>query len=198
MTQSQIISFIGYHGTSSDNEKSILENCFLKSSKRIDWYGEGAYFFTNGISAETPVELASKWAVDNAWDNKNKAYSYTKYMVFECLVTEQADFILDLREHKGLHLFNVFRNKVLEKLRERNKVLRKNDYMDKDVFDDMKQFIGIKVIIGNVFIKFADLRRISTLRSNIPNVTMFCVNNTENEYINAKEYKVVTEGEISL
>lgn len=198
MTQAKKLTFIGYHGTDSSNENSIIEKSFLKSSQRIDWYGEGAYFFTDGISSESPIDLASKWAIDNAWDNVNKVYKYTNYVIFECEVIESDEFVLDLREHKGLSIFNHFRNKMLDKVREKNKVVRHNDYMDKDVFDDIKLFIDIRVIIGNVFIKFADLRRIATLRSNIPNVTMFCVNNSKTQYIRVEKNKIIKKGEISL
>ncbi len=126
------------------------------------------------------------------------SYKYTEYVIFKCIVEEDEKNVLDLREHKGLLLFNKFRLGLINKIRERNKVVSKGDYMDKDVFDLMKHYLNINVIIGNVFIKFADLRRVRTLRSNVPNVTMICVNNSITNYISTKEIKVIKKGEISL
>lgn len=192
------VEFLGYHGTNSENENSIIKSSFKKSNLREDWFGDGCYFFTKGISSEHPSALAEKWAIDAAWDKETRVYKYDKYVVFETMVSAKDDEILDLTASQGLTLFNKFRDGILDKIRLEKKKLRKGDYADSDIFNELKQKIGITVIIGNVFIKFADLRKVFGLRSNVANVTMFCVDNTKNEYIETLKHEVIKKGEITL
>ena len=111
MTQSSISTFIGYHGTSSENEQSILEDSLKKSVDRTQWYGEGCYFFTEGVSDVHPCESAVQWAIDSAWDNSEKEYKYTSYCVLKAQVDVESEHVLDLRDTRGTILFNKFRTR---------------------------------------------------------------------------------------
>jgi hypothetical protein len=196
---SEVVELIGFHGTDAKNLDLINQNSFKKSNSRNDWFGTGCYFFIEGISAKDPIELASLWAADVAWDKELRAYKYAKWIVLECKIDVNGAEILDLRSPLGLKVFNTFREMTIEKIFQGRKRLKKDAYKDSDVFDIMKQKLSLKVIIGNVYIKFAEVRRNTfAFSSNIPNVTIFCLDNSNNEYIDAKTIKLVKEGEIQL
>ena len=54
---------LGYHGTSSSMNESILNEGFLFSKNIYDWLGDGIYFFQDG------PQRAWEWAVEHRGDN---------------------------------------------------------------------------------------------------------------------------------
>lgn len=198
MPEKVTLEYIGFHGTDAANEQSILKNSFKKSDDSKDWYGTGAYFFIDGISDRSAVECAVQWSKDWSWDKRDKKYRYVDYIVLQAKIKILDTEILDLTDFKGLHLFNRFREGTRQKILDGGKKVKDKDISDSHIFEIMKQKLNIKVIIGNVFIKFADIRKMTYYRSNVPNVTIMCVDNTKTDYIDVCDLQVKMKGAITI
>lgn len=164
--------FEGYHGSSEEQAVSIVESGTLNPSLGSHhWYGEGSYFFVQGIS--DPADNARNWSIAQAWCNKLKMNKYERCGVLLAHVTSRADRVVDLRDQRFAELFQKCREKVLQGLTASGK----RKYSDSMVFGYIRTKIGADIFIGNQYIKFKEQRKFG-FNSQIPNVSMMCVTTT--------------------
>lgn len=185
----------GYHGTYSDNVNGILEKNFFESENHLHWFGDGVYFFIDGVSTESPLEVAKQYKTDevlrdHANENRNVGIS-----VLEAVIKLNNDRLLDLTQVDGSQLFNQFRTQVIDKI---SFVGKKpiEGYNDYDIFNLMRKNLGIEFVKANVYIKFSKQRK-GNFRSNVPNVTIFTVNNPLKN-ISRYSIKEVYKGEVKV
>lgn len=187
MTTEENKIYIGYHGTNYENVESILKNGFRISDKADEWLGHGIYFFTKGIS--DPIENAKEWAINQAWDNKNKRYFYKKYAVLEVEVFGER--VLDLTTTEGLRVYNEMRNLLIHRYelsfhRDRN-IHQDNCKMSNLIIKRRK----LDILINHLYIK-NKMQRIRNIDSKVPNTTVMVVT----EPLSIKSIKIVSSGEI--
>jgi hypothetical protein len=169
----QHVEFKGYHGTSMQNAKSILENGFKVMPSPEDWLGHGLYFFIDGISE--PEGSAFEWSKNTFGINHGVALEAK-------ILMKQVD-ILDLRVTNNLKKYNHVREKVirtnfdnLSRRRDLNLKKRKDIRLDDCIItNEVCRIIGYRAIIHNVYIKTKSQREL-TLESSYPNATVLCIN----------------------
>lgn len=168
------MDLIGYHGTSAENESSIVSGNFNVSANDDEWLGTGAYFFVHGIS--DPEDDARRWAVVQAYDNKKKQNKYDKYVVLKAEIS--VDSALELDTNEGLNAFNSYRDGIIELMRRNrlklNKSLLQNDCLICNLLMDKS---GFDAIIRKEFIKFDSYIRKIRYQSRIPNCRIMSVRN---------------------
>ena len=166
---------IGYHGTSSNVVENIIEENFIESTGRNHWFGNGVYFFVEGVNSIDLKDLAVYWGIDSAWDNDKKKYSSKNVSVLSALINIDDDKLLDMTDNRGVKLFNSFRDIMLRKVFEGKRKVKQNGYADWDVFEMMKINLGLEFVKGNVYIQFREMK-ISRIKSNVANCTILSVN----------------------
>lgn len=171
LTTPNIIETIAYHGTYEKNIASILSIGFKESKDHHMWFGDGAYFFVEGLA--DPMEAAYEFVTDK----KNKYKIEDNVAVLEAVINVDNDCFLDLTNIQGLQLFNSYRDEILKKIKSSGKIpaTKLNDF---DLLSNMRENLGIEFVKGNVYIKFGMQRKPGIFPSYIPNVTIFVVNNT--------------------
>ena len=180
----------GYHGTKEENVKSIKKNNFRINYNRYQWLGKGVYFFLDS-SFSNPVKLARKWAKAESWDNKQQCMDYYEYSILKAEIIKEEDVLLDVTTDEGKKCFNYFREKLREKLKKfkidvkdkdwHEGVKKQQDYYaynEEDVYEKIKEVLGIEIIINNLYIKFS-LERMCNLESETPNCKVVSVSNTD-------------------
>jgi hypothetical protein len=168
----QHIEFTGYHGTSMQNAKSILENGFKVMASSEDWLGHGLYFFIDGISE--PENSAFEWS-QNTFDIDHGVALEAKILMKEI-------DILDLRVTSNLKKYNCIREKVintnfdhLTTRRDLNLKKRKDIRLDDCIItNEVCNIMGYKALIHNVYIK-TKVQRELVLESSYPNATVLCI-----------------------
>jgi hypothetical protein len=171
--QSSNTNFIlGYHGTYLENFKSISEVGFKESLNHTKWYGDGAYFFVEGL--KNPIEAASEFMIDTRLRDRGSACT-DELCVLEALIEIIEDKYLDLTQSYGMQLFNMFRDEAIEKISQSGKK-PSTTIADHHLFQVMREELEIEFVKGNVYIQFGILRS-TNLTSKIPNVAIFVVNN---------------------
>ena len=166
-------SILGYHGTYERNIDSILKHNFWESVDHQQWYGDGVYFFVHGLS--DPIVAAEQYALDTCYVDRRS----DPICVLEANIDVNSDFLLDMTQTAGLHLFNEYRDRLLKKIKEKVRVPTAA-FDDHDIMRHLRKNLGVEFVKGNVYIRFG-MQRIAKLYSVIPNVTIFVVNNpTEN------------------
>jgi len=185
----KIIHFAGWHGTDEKNAGEILEINFKESPGDEHWLGEGVYFFTNGLG--NPLEHAQNWAISEAHKKKN-----TRFAVLQADIAVNDSAILDLRQDKGLELFNAHRALVLGKIRKTGRRFSNSseEYCDGKVLEHMKQVGDLDVVIANMYVRFLQ-DRVEKIRSLIPNCTFLCVSNPV-ENVTRETIKIVRRGNV--
>ncbi len=181
MTQNNTINIIGYHSTNAKNELSILDNGFKESvGKEHDkWLGKGVYFFCKGLPFD-PIETAEKWAIAEAWDNKDKKYSFTEYVILQSDISLTEDKFLDLTSNDGLEIFNYIREQYIQKIKLSKKRFKHEpayEPVDVKIIElaiEEKTIPEPQAIRNNLYIKFADERRLQ-LMFRTPNCTIIAV-----------------------
>lgn len=171
-TQSLIIKILGHHGTSVNNVESIQINNFRESVDHEQWYGDGVYFFVDGLA--DPADSAFQFIRDN---NRRDKKEEDEIAVLEAEVNVNNDFFLDLTQNDGLQLINSYRDELIAKI---ETVGRKPTtyFQDHDLIKSMRKELGIEFVKGNVYIRFG-IQRDKGFRSIIPNVTIFVVGNPQ-------------------
>ncbi len=185
----KIIRFTGWHGTDEKNADQILKDSFRESRGNKHWLGEGVYFFTDGVG--DPSGHAQNWAKSEA-RKRNSA----RFAVLKAGIAVNDDTILDLRENKGLELFNAHKSYILREIRSvhRGFRVRSKAYCDSKVIEHMKQAASLEVVVMNMYVQFLK-DRIENIRSRIPNCTFLCVSNPD-ENINHDTVEIVNRGNI--
>lgn len=170
------LKVIGHHGTYSSNVSSILDKNFMESSNHLYWFGDGVYFFIEGVSVESSEELAKEYKTDEIRrDHQKEAGRIIELSVLQATIRVNDDVFLDLTVPNGNKLFNKFRNEVIKTISFSGKkpTIPYNDY---DIFNLMRKKLGIEFIKADVYIQFNNQRK-GNFKSNVPNVTIFVVNN---------------------
>lgn len=186
------ISIKGHHGTSQDSAKSIIQSDFRLSKGDKEWLGDGVYFFVKGISSNT-VDLARKWAVAEAWDNRLKRYTYRNYCVIESEIKVEEAHFLDLTTEEGVKILGYLVDKFIEQIEKTGRTLR---YVDGLILNlaRKEKILPIEVVKGNFYIKFAKerIKRINLRTSNctICTVTVYVPDK------NIVQNRIITTGKI--
>ena len=178
-----MVEIEGYHGTSSENSKIIIDNnSFKPSIGDEEWLGDGVYFFVEGIPEKLDVE-AKKWAISRAWDNDRKKYNYTSYSVIRSELKVEDEFYLDLTTVEGLKIFRYIRNGIIQKMTESKKYIHDPSgpyYKDGHFINEGRKHMGIKmdVIKNHCYIKF-EKEKIFKINQRTANTTIAAVNNLD-------------------
>jgi hypothetical protein len=185
------VVFQGFHGASKASAESVVssEN-FKPSTGAHHWFGEGRYFFIEGIS--DPLENACAWAKVSSWCRNKKGLKYTEFGVLSAKIQACEDSVCDLRAEENAIHFEKARKLVVSKLAESEKGIA--NYLDSMVFDFLANEFEILIFIGNQYIKLSSAERRYRVISRIPNVTMLCARNSEN--VSITEFNIVAHGEV--
>lgn len=62
-----VLKITGYHGTSADSAKSILDNGYSLSAE-TEWFGAGVYFFEDCAPFSYGIEEAKWWVTKRNYD----------------------------------------------------------------------------------------------------------------------------------
>lgn len=178
---------IGNHGTNEANVCNILKNGFETSIGNYHWYGEGVYFFIEGVN-DNITYLAEQWAKDQAFDKKTKSYKYRKYAVLEAHVDSKNDRTVDLRVKESLEIVNKVRELVEQMCKCLNKKMN-----DNEIWKYMKNKFDIQIVIDNTYIKFSEDRK-NKISSRVPNCTIMSV--LDVNIINKDNIKLLKKGDI--
>lgn len=185
------VVFDGYHGASLHSARSIARSQNLHPSIGAHhWYGDGRYFFIDGVS--DPLDNASKWANAEAWCNRRHRLKYTDYGVIQAEIETQENCIFDLRKDERATIFERFRKVVVSQIENSKKTIA--DYKDSMVFDLLAIELDISVFIGNQHIQLTPEERRQKVRSNIANVTMMCAR--ESEKVTIRNIALVADGAV--
>lgn len=185
------VVFQGFHGASRANAESIVRSENFKPSTGADhWFGEGKYFFVEGIS--DPLENARAWANVSSWCKYKRRLKYRELGVLSAKIQACKGSVCDLRTEQDAISFEQARKFVVSKLAESEKGIA--DYLDSMVFDFLASELGILIFVGNQYIKLSSEERRYNVRSRIPNVTMLCARESKN--ISITEFKIVAQGEV--
>ena len=172
-----IQNFKAYHGTSSINAKTIITQNFENSEGDDHWLGDGIYFFIEGISKK-PNEQAEKWAIAEAWNNKEKKYGYKEYSVIESDISIQEESVLDLTSSDGIEIYEYLIECHKKKMMQSDKKFRYTGFKNIDGkiinFARNEGIAPIKVAIGSFYIKFSKERK-ENINRRIPNSTICAV-----------------------
>jgi uncharacterized protein MJ0359 len=186
------ITIKGYHGTNSNNCRNILNSNYRISKGDKEWLGDGVYFFIEGISSESPKELAKKWVIAESSKRKHKDYA-----VIESEIKVNEEKLLDLTTKEGLEVFIYYYELFLEEIKkEIDKGKPGLKFYDGFLINLMrkKDVLPIEVVKGNFYIKFEEERK-NEINFRTSNCTICAVYNPEKN-INKKSNKVSNKGKI--
>lgn len=116
----------GFHGTSENSAKSIIQENFKLSKGVSEWLGDGVYFFVEGLN-KSPIDKSREWAISQSWDNRNKENTYKKYSIIESDIFVENKFLLDLTCSEGIEIFEYIKNKFKSSIK---KSAKKILYLD--------------------------------------------------------------------
>lgn len=169
-----LLSIVGHHGTSVDSANAILKNSFSISEGDREWLGDGVYFFVDGVSTKT-VELASKWAIAEAWNKKERKLDYNSYSIIESTISVDELEYLDLTIEDGLEVLEYLIDRYEDKI---SSINRRMDYADGSLINMARNegVFPLEVVKGNFYIKFKR-ERILWLNMRTNNCTICAVYN---------------------
>lgn len=171
MSEKRYLELTGYHGTTPDRAKEILDKGFRVNEGEEDWVGNGIYFFIDGISSAK--DMAADWSCfRNGID---------KPCILFCRIKADYESVLDLRIEAHAKQFNYYRNVFIEQNTEnlknrrdlsikKRKDIRVDDaIVTRSIFKEMKK----SLIIHNLYIKTKPLRHLE-MESSYPTTTVCC------------------------
>ncbi|WP_278620523.1 hypothetical protein [Ectopseudomonas oleovorans] len=185
------VVFHGFHGASQAAVEAIVRSGdFRPSIGKHHWFGDGRYFFIEGIS--DPQLNAYAWANVSSWCNQRRALKYRHFGVLKAKVQAPREKICDLRTDADAISFESARRFVVSRLAESERGIE--SYLDSMVFEFLADELDILVFAGNQYIKLTKAERIYQVNSRIPNVTMICARN--DQQVSITELEMVTSGEV--
>ncbi|WP_414162890.1 hypothetical protein ACMGGS_12250 [Superficieibacter sp. BNK-5] len=184
------MEFVGFHGTDSANETSILQLNFTVSAKTDEWLGTGAYFFIDGVG--NPTDHADSWAKLHAYDKKSKRNRYTDYVVISAKI--EVDSVLRMDTDEGKNAFNVYREYIKNDLRTKGKSVSQSLIVnDCAVFNHILANAEFDAIVNCEYIKLDRWSRLKKYGSRIPNCKVLSVKEPKAS-IDVQKLNVVTRG----
>lgn len=184
------MEFLGYHGTDSANEPSILKRNFDVSAESDEWLGTGAYFFLEGVG--DAQEHATSWAKLHSYDKETRSNRYTRFVVISAQIN--VDNVLHMDTQDGLNAFNVYREFIKKDLRVKgdapSQSLIVNDCV---VFNHILDNTEFDAVINNEYIKLDLWSRLKDYRSRIPNCRVMSVREPKDS-IQVEGINVVKKG----
>ncbi len=186
MSDPEILTFIGFHGTNAALWSKI-QSFGLKVSRGAEhdkWLGEGVYFFIERNIGLPPQKLAEKWALAEAFDGKGKSRKYLEGMVLKMEAEVERYGVMDLCDQRQLQNFNMFRSTFLE----RSKGISKPIF-DGAVLRALFRTQKYKVIISHQYFQFTE-ERILKHFSKIHNCTVMCFINIDDDYLHFENLEI--------
>jgi hypothetical protein len=162
----------GHHGTDMTRFEGIKKNNFERSAKP-EWLGQGAYFFTDGISSLGPQEDAINWA-------RACVACFGERYPYWAVVTAEINTqkMLDLTDETQLKFFNKMRDVLYRRFNFRPRGQgQKGDrdwILDVEIIEEIRKETEIWAAKCHFFFKFT-LENQRSIGSRIPNVTIVCV-----------------------
>lgn len=168
----ELLSIVGHHGTSDESARAITKNNFNTSKGDREWLGDGVYFFVKGISSKT-VDLASRWAVAEAWNRQERKYNYNSIGIIESVIEVKQSEFLDLTIEDGVEILNYLIEKYELKMAS---ICKKLNYADGYLINMARKerILPLEVVKGNFYIKF-ERERILRLNLRTNNCTICAV-----------------------
>ncbi|MDY4604007.1 hypothetical protein [Clostridium tertium] len=179
----EIVKFIGYHGTSNDGEKSILRNRIYKvSNKENEWLGSGIYFFIDK-NKETAIKNAYKWAVNY------KKFNF--YSVLETTASTNKDKVMDLNNDDWQYLYHKYREERINYTINKGITIETDKIkFDCEVINDICKKFDIDIVYQQRYINLGSRRNV--VSSEVPNCKIMCVR--RNDIINRRSIRAVERG----
>lgn len=188
-----MVQFDGYHGTSQVKANSIVKQGIEISKGDEHWFGDGAYFFVEGLSK--PDQNAEKYSIRASYNRGLGRDTYVRYGILKVKIEVEERCFLDLNSEDGIAVYNYLIEKYLEKIKPKKK-FNSGDFIDGKVINTAREekIIELDAIKGNMYIKFTLDSRVLNVLSRISNCTMCCVVDPKK---NIKEYVFFKGGKIS-
>lgn len=171
------ICLTGYHGTTTDFAKSILEERHFNVSNRDnEWAGHGIYFFIDGYTLSSARENAFRYARDiKCFPTGDVAVLRTDIDIDSTKILDltkpehQAEF-LKIREFLWKEAYKRFGDEGTKKIRDYRKYV-----LECSAINTLCSNMGYIAVIKSEYINFEWTRNGSHPKSSIPNSTMFCL-----------------------
>ncbi len=187
-----VISIEGHHGTSFASAKLIQGDDYKLSKGDDEWLGDGVYFFVEGIKSNT-ADLAEKWAIVQAWNNKSKTLQYQQFAILKSVIEVEEENFLDLTTENGVEVLEYLVDKYIDKIKSIGKKLDFHDGMLLNLAR-RENVIPIEIVKGNFYIKFTK-ERIHRINLRTNNCTICTVCNPEKNIV-SKE--IINIGDIAI
>lgn len=155
----------GFHGTSAEEAKGIIENGFNLVENQKLYLGDGAYFFIDGLS--DPYQDALDYAM-NLSKKENP-------VVVKADISAESESVLNLSSREGILLFKKFKERFYSKRIEDGKKMKEVD--DGKIINCLvgEMSFNIKVVISMRCLRLKKNWIELNLHSFIPNCIYCCV-----------------------
>lgn len=187
---------IGYHATSNENAKSIIEIGFKKSistPQKKHWLGDGVYFFTD-------IYWAVEWNINQLKREENYTKNIEDYTVLSSKIFYNEDDLLDLSSKEGKELLKYLMERLEDLLYSHGKIstVNKLDKKSKKFIVNLLEDYGFFEnfgIIKATYIKQSEMKNVRYDDDFIMNIQcQICVKDNEcikeiNEYPNREKLK---------
>ncbi|MCX6856667.1 MAG: hypothetical protein NTV80_17385 [Verrucomicrobia bacterium] len=162
-------TYTGYHGCPENAVASIMAEGFKCSvgSEHYKWLGEGAYYFTAGIS--DPKQDAVRWCIAESYNPDTGGKKYVRYAVLSATIRPQK--LLNMTTDQGKSLLNHARESIIASL---SSSFPRKKYDDSQLIRYIVNRMRFDAFLDDLWIKFKR-ERIDRIFSNRPNVRVICV-----------------------
>lgn len=159
------ITFVGHHGTSSNDAHRILGSNFTVNFKHIGSLGTGIYFF------EKNYILAAEYA--------KHRHNGQQIKIIECIFEISKEKIFDTVKDQGdIKTFHEYRNEIKESLMSRgnrNVRTRNMNEFDGKIYNFISSALNKDLIRANTFTPLLSDRKHNVPLSNVPNGIELCL-----------------------
>lgn len=111
------INETGYHATSVESSKEILDTKFNKSisnKDKIHWLGDGVYFFTD-------IAWAAQWNLNALKKKENKDKTEKDFTILKSNIEVEDDYFLDFSSIEGEEILEYLKDGLIKILMEEDK-----------------------------------------------------------------------------
>lgn len=166
----QRTQWLGYHGTSVLNARSIIDSTFRVSTYEKDWLGTGAYFFLEVKGLLSPVEKAAEWA------NSRASKARPRYSALAVLEAEiETETYLDLDDVGHIAALNTIKDEYMQIMKSEGK-RPSGGLLDKCNFCNyvMREH-GVDALVRREYIKATADELEFGIDGGVPNCRVMCV-----------------------